>query len=148
MGCDIHIVVERRLKGRTKWVGLYSSDAAYQIIRKNMIAARRDYGFFADLASVRGQSSLSQYPQNLPEDMSDLTREQFWRSPTDYHSASHMTIDQFTKTWMHSNQKLDEQWRSKDIRSDYAAYDLLGVSPDDFDDDKRPDYRVVFWFDN
>lgn len=147
MGCDIHIVVERRKSGRTKWVGLYSSDAAYPIIRKNMIAARRDYAFFACVAGVRGDAPegvAKMYPRNLPEDMSDLTREQFWRAPTDYHSASYATPAEFARQWLAANSAKGAHFQQKDVREDYAVYDLLGIEGDDDGDE----HRVVFWFDN
>lgn len=148
MGCDIHIVVERRRKGRPNWVGLYSSDAAWPVIHKNMIAARRDYGFFACLAGVRGEAPegvTKMYPRNLPEDMSELTREQFWRCPTDYHSASYATPAEFCRQWLAANSARDAHFQQKDVRPDHVAYDLLGVDPADEDGDE---FRVVFWFDN
>lgn len=138
MGCDIHIVVERRMKGRSKWTGLYSTDVAYPIIRRKMVAAQRDYGFFAEVACVRGRTDTSKYPRNLPEDMSDLSREQFWTAPTDYHSPSHMTPKEFVEAWLRA-----DAGRNKDVRPDYAMYDLLGIESDD-----DHEYRVVFWFDN
>lgn len=146
MGCDIHIVVERKKKGRDKWVGIYSSDAAYPIIRKNMIAARRDYAFFGVVAAVRGEGigGKRHYPRNLPEDMSDLTREQFWYAPTDYHSASYMTPKEFADCWLAANEQMPGQFRSSEVRSDFAIYDLLGIEADD----SGCDFRVVFWFDN
>lgn len=143
MGCDIHIVVERRKIGRTKWTGIYSSDAAYPIIRKNMIAARRNYEFFTELANVRGHSETSKSARNLPEDMSELSREQFWRAPTDYHSASHMTPSEFCEAWSRANDKYDERFQSKEVRKDFVVYDLIGIDADEGDE-----FRVVFWFDN
>ena len=148
MGCDIHIVVERRRKGRPNWVGIYSSDAAYPIIRKNMLAARRDYAFFACVAGVRGEAPdgvKKLYQRNLPEDMSELTREQFWRCPTDYHSASYATPQEFCQQWIAANGTREEHFRSKEVRPDYAVYDLLGI---DSTDDDGDEFRVVFWFDN
>jgi hypothetical protein len=144
MGCDIHIVLERKMVGRSQWIGVYSTDEAYSIVRRNMVAARRDYSFFAEVAGVRGESKGPKlYPRNLPEDMSDLTREQFWRAPTDYHSASHATPKEFADRWLAANTSIPEQFRQKDVRTDNAVYDLLGI-----DGDERFEYRVVFWFDN
>ena len=50
MGCDIHIVLERRLPGK-EWVGLYATD--YHPGGR-LSVAKRDYEFFAEIASVRG----------------------------------------------------------------------------------------------
>lgn len=145
MGCDIHIVLERRKKGRDKWIGVYSTDEAYPIIRKNMIAARRDYAFFGEVAAVRSRPETGSplYPRNLPEDMSDLTREQYWRAPRDYHSASYATPTEFAERWLKANAEKPEHFRQKEVSPDHALYDLLGI-----DSDSDADYRVVFWFDN
>lgn len=145
MGCDIHIVVERKRKAGGPWVGMYSSDACYPIIRSNMIAAQRDYAFFGALAAVRGEPvEGTMYPRNLPEDMSELTRQQFWRCPTDYHSASHSSPKYFAAMWLFTNAAKADGFQAKSIRVEHAVYDLLGIGCDEDDFE----FRVVFWFDN
>lgn len=107
-----------------------------------MIAARRDYLFFGCLG-VRGagpEGIKKLYPRNLPEDMSELTREQFWLCPTDYHSASFATPQEFCQLWIASNTKFQQM----DVRPECVEYDLLGI---DITESKY-EYRVVFWFDN
>lgn len=52
MGCDIHIVLERRKTGGTRWIGVYSTDVAHPIVRKNMVAARRGLATLAEGASA------------------------------------------------------------------------------------------------
>lgn len=136
MGCDIHIVLERKVSD-SEWLGVWSSDVGP---RKNGRApiAMRDYAFFAEIAQVRGSSESGIYPRNLPVDVSRLAWLQYMRCPTDYHSASHMTVDEFTSAWFRANPD------SKEMRREHAAYDLLGL----WEDEGDPEHRVVFWFDN
>ena len=139
MGCDIHIVIERREKGSAEWVGVWSSDCAPEGRPR---IARRDYAFFAEVAQVRGEGTQPRiYPRDVPKDVSRLAWLQYMRSPTDHHSASHMTVQEFTDAWFRANSFRPE---GKDgPRKEFAASDLLGI----WDDDDN-DFRVVFWFDN
>lgn len=135
MGCDIHIVLERR-KAAGPWIGLWSSD---EIPGRRIRVAQRDYAFFAEVASVRGSSSATMYPQNIPEDVSALAWAQYMRAPTDHHSASHLSVKDFCDAWVRANPT------DKEVRPEFAANDLLGV------DGSWPagcEYRLVFWFDN
>jgi hypothetical protein len=141
MGCDIHIVVERRKKTGGQWIGVYSTDLLpprppYGGTPK---CAKRDYEFFAEIAGVRGSTATTAYPKNLPEDVSDLSWAQYMRAPTDHHSASHATVKDFCAAWLRVNGD-----KPDGVRPEYAAYDLLGID----EDDKRFEFRVVFWFDN
>jgi hypothetical protein len=131
MGCDIHLVVERRRKPTEKWVGIFSSDHSVGVRPK---IAQRDYDFFAEVANVRG--SGPNYPRNVPEDISVLAWQGYMSSPTDHHSASHMSASEFCQIYLKVNPDagLAEQ----------AAYDLLGI----WGDDGEAEHRVVFWFDN
>lgn len=130
MGCDIHLVIERRRKDDKEWIGVFSSD---DCPGDRPPIARRDYDFFAAVAGVRGQGP--NYPRNVPEDISDLAWQNYMRCPTDHHSASHMSAAEFCATYLKVNPTKG--------RTEFAAYDLLGVS-----DEEHAEYRVVFWFDN
>jgi len=141
MGCDIHCVIERKREGDMRWVGIQSSDN----MKDRPTYAQRDYGFFGELASVRDKSSKNRYPQNLPEDVSDLSWQEYMQSPTDHHSASHLPLSEFCQAWVDCNNSRDEAYRNTRIRSDHAVYDLTGV---DTDYPENTVYRVVFWFDN
>lgn len=132
MGCDIHIVLERRRRPGEPWVGLYATD---KLPGGHPEIARRDYDFFGAVARVRRQpEGFSNYPQNVPEDVSQLAWQLYMRSPTDHHSASHMTAAEFCAI----HHKVNPQAS----REEWAASDLLGVDGDD------GEHRVVFWFDN
>lgn len=145
MGCDIHIVLERK-EPDAEWVGLWTSDVRPDRRQLRPVVAQRDYAFFAEVAAVRGRSSTATYPRNLPRDVSRLAWLQYQRCPTDYHSASWMTVSEFVSAWLRVNPK------RPDVRPEFAASDLLGVDGDEEDrwgdDDPRVLYRVVFWFDN
>ena len=135
MGCDIHMVVERRKTGETwaDWVGFIATD--YHPGAR-LPVARRDYDFFAEVASVRGTTrNHKNYPRNLPEDVSRLAWQQYMRAPLDYHSVSHMPLTEFCEIYGKIN--------PEKYRPEHAAYDLFGVHGDE-----GFDYRVVFWFDN
>lgn len=138
MGCDIHIVLERKRKGTDQWIGEFSSDN-HNVVGRNLKADRRDYGFFGRLAHVRHSptSGPSFYPRNLPRDVSALAWDQYMTAPTDHHSASYLSIDEFCTAYLAENPE------DPDVRPNHVAYDLLGV-----DSDTGCEYRVVFWFDN
>lgn len=136
MGCDIHIVLERK-QVDTEWYGVWSSDIGPG--RRAKIA-QRDYGFFARFG-VRGRpedGSSVIYPRNLPRDVSRLSWLQYMRCPTDYHSASHATLAEFCGAWASENPN------DPDVRQDHAIYDLLGIGGEE----DEGEHRVVFWFDN
>lgn len=134
MGCDIHLVLERKREGDQKWVGLYSSDA----LKDRPICARRDYDFFAEVANVRGESQeMNRYPRNIPEDVSELAWQEYMSAPTDHHSASHMSAREFCE--------IHHKVNPNSSRAEYKEYDLLGI---DLNWPENMEYRVVFWFDN
>jgi hypothetical protein len=132
MGCDIHIVLERRKTDKpcAKWIGVTATD---HHPGPRIPVAQRDYDFFAEVANVRGKGT--HYPRNLPEDVSELAWEQYMRSPRDHHSPSHMPLDEFCAAYAKVN--------PTKVRAEFAGSDLFGVYGDD-----GFDYRVVFWFDN
>lgn len=137
MGCDIHIVLERRKAGSGEWVGLWCSDTIP--LSRRISVAQRDYEFFAQVAGVRGSKPTTVWPRNLPEDVSRLAWTQYMLSPTDYHHPSHLTPAEFAAAWRRANPD------NSAIRKDFELWDLLHIEsgwPE------GADYRVVFWFDN
>lgn len=135
MGCDIHIVLERHEADTNEWVGIWASDNGPGGRTK---IAQRDYAFFARFG-VRGHLERGTiYPRNLPKNVSRLAWLQYMRCPTDHHSASHASVDEFCHAWIEANEN------DGTVRREFAAYDLLGL----FSDEDTPEHRVVFWFDN
>jgi len=141
MGCDIHIVAERRKKSGGPWIGVYSTDLMppWPPHGGRPRCARRDYDFFAEIAAVRGSTGTSIHPRNIPEDVSDLAWQQYMTAPTDYHSASYASVKEFCDAWLRANAS-----KCDGVRPEHIAYDLLGIDTDyrDFE------FRLVFWFDN
>ena len=137
MGCDIHIVLERRREGSNRWIGEFTSDN--WVIGRNLYARQRDYGFFGRLAGVRSspQGGPRHYPKNLPRDVSELAWDSYIQYPTDHHSVSHLSIEDFCAAFLAENPN------HKHVREDSIMGDLLGVYKD-----SNCEYRVVFWFDN
>jgi hypothetical protein len=136
MGCDIHVVVERRKKSKDRWVGIYCTDF---LSRSDVPIASRDYAFFGEIASVRCASTRNNYPRNLPEDISELAWQQYMECPTDHHSASHMSLQDMADRWFTVN----ESGKAFEIRREWAVMDLFG-----YIDNEDYEYRAVFWFDN
>lgn len=136
MGCGIHIILERRYPD-SEWVGVWSSDVGPGKLRAKI--ARRDYGFFQRFG-VRGYRDdvTAIYPRNLPRDVSRFSWLQYMLCPTDYHSASHATLDEFCAAWLAENPN------DAEVRAEHATYDLFGI----FGDEDEGEHRVVFWFDN
>lgn len=127
MGCDIHTVIEKKVGHR--WIGVAASD----FMKNRPAYAQRDYAFFGEIANVRGQGG--HYPQNVPEDVSDLAWHLYMQHPTDHHSPSHMMLEDFCETHNRLN--------PKESRAEYAVFDLTGIWPDE-----GQKFRIVFWFDN
>lgn len=150
MGCDIHIVLERRSKDDgdavnqwkeaifgAQWVGVYCTDDLPYPVRPKI--ADRNYSFFREIANVRGKGTYM--PRGLPQDISLLTRQTFDRCPNDYHSASHMTVPEFTNVWL---KVYGQKYGDDNTREKVSVYDLVGP----VEENGKYEYRVVFWFDN
>jgi hypothetical protein len=137
MGCDIHLVVERRAFG--KWVGVRTFQHFHDLDGKVCISAveTRNYARFAKLAGVRGDGP----PANgAPNDMSDLSRlliEQYGR---DGHHHSHMSAERFAQIVLETAGN-----PSTFAQQDPVSYYFRLISDID---GPASDYRVVFWFDS
>ena len=144
MGCDIHLVLERKFKGVGNWIGVLSTDIGSKGRHR---VARRDYSLFANLAGVRGKPVREQggrWRNFLPHDASDLTMQQCAYYGSDGHSHSHMSYDEFKNIWTNTVAS------SEDFRHESLDYDLFGLdlSSDYEASDNEHEFRVVFWFDN
>jgi hypothetical protein len=130
MGCDIHIVLERRKSGG-EWIGAMATDFHP---KSRIEVAQRDYDFFAAVANVRG--SGGRYPKNVPKDISELAWELYMDAPTDHHSPSWMDAAEFCQ--------IHNAVNPSKSRAEHALFDLFGVWSGEDD----VEWRVVFWFDN
>jgi hypothetical protein len=157
MGCDIHVVLEtKRTEGISspKWIGTN----AYNVIPSLGIScddtetwfywriAGRNYGFFSQLAGVRGEGPK---PRGLPEDVSDMA---LWLSDSwgyDGHSHSWGTLEEIGGLIV-AHYLPDFIMESHAARTE-ALLDFLGVVNYRAIDDLPKvlaNHRLVYWFDN
>lgn len=154
MGCDIHIVIERKYKD--KWVGV-RTDQSVPTKHYNEdgwdynspAVGWRDYGFFARLAGVRGSGPN---PEGVPDDASDLTRALVEQWDSDGHSYSHLPLEEFAQRWVAGDDEFlaartkerleggDTLWARTLDKASIGAFDGYA--------DDINEFRVVFWFDN
>ena len=170
MGADIHFTIEHRdPHDGLGWVGVFWSDAPHsppiyntgymydqnanitpEEQRRRMDhgvhpfgrLGRRDYKFFARLAGVRGDGPR---PNGLPPDASAMTQRCVACWEDDGHSHGHMTLREFVKRKIVSDDSLAEAAKTKlqggDPIVEYLRGCYYGITLDD-------NTRVVFWFDN
>ena len=168
MGCDIHLVLEKYDDNLCEWVGLHDynlppSEALMSRVDPNIIdntyfkVSNRDYTFFAHLAGVRAvvpKGSVITYPspKGLPPDASSLALHKHSLWEHDVHSASWMSLKEFTFIYAREvKENLDElvaeRISSGDMPLTWAMYrEVSGEYLSDGDDVDK--YRIVFWFDN
>ena len=173
MGADIHFTIEHRdPHDGLGWVGVFWSDAPHsppiyntgymydqnanitpEEQRRRMDRGvhpfgrlgRRDYGFFARLAGVRGDGPE---PNGVPPDASALTQRCVSRWESDNHSHGHMTLREFVKRKIISDDSLVEAAKSKLQGGDPIAEYLGDYLDDDSSITLDDNTRVVYWFDN
>jgi hypothetical protein len=154
MGADIHIVIEKRWRG--KWVGVrtdygLSADSYIPDVNNKSVwpaVGRRDYNFFARLAGVRG---VGPAPNGVPPDASDMAQMHIEHWGMDGHSHSHLPLREFAIRWCADNQEFMARLTAEQLAGDDSSYTTLlyAASIQMCDDpDDADEYRVVFWFDN
>jgi hypothetical protein len=167
VGCDIHLVLEKRDPNRRhrRWVGIRD----YRIFHASLLEqrqttesviphvyacfhlSRRNYTYFNDLCGVRGDGSTFGYQERgLPQDASDLTQ-LVLGDDNDLHSHSWLTMGELEPV-------LNKHW--PELTSQSVAAALEGrrapnlietlvdnhIGDDEYNDRKL--YRLVFAFDN
>ena len=144
MGCDIHMVLERRIGDR--WLGVNSFSGHHSRWVKpgeydwySPVATSRNYERFAALAGVRGEGPP---PRGLPSDISELAALLSDEYGADGHSHSWMplvdAVPLFLRThWQGEPDKESLAWK-------YPASYFFNVESAE----NLGDYRLVFWFDN
>jgi hypothetical protein len=138
MGCDIHMVLEKRING--KWVTTQTFDAIESWNGfASPIARNRNYERFARLAGVRGDGPE---PRGIPDDLSETGRYHVDVWSGDGHSHSWLPLKDAVKVFAETEHKKHEP---NSTATEYPTDYYFGVSDDDSEMD---DYRVVFWFDN
>ena len=172
MGCDIHMVLERKMGDY--WVGIH----AYPYLHEDAVpvhtgdykkieglqfsgwrARQRNYNMFAALASVRGESPFGYEPKGLPEDVSHLAQGLSDEYGEDGHSHSWALLPEFLKCYGYGKYGEDSP-----EHTDAAVGAIEGKVPfahltnevtglkylNEYGDDDAVmnDYRIVYWFDN
>ena len=170
MGCDIHMVLEKKFND--KWVGLHAypsvSTKAVSIYSKSgegiaihkqpldhipFKADERNYTLFGALAGVRNDSPFGHTDLGLPDDVSDLAACLSEEYGQDGHSHSYMLLPEFLRCYAYAT---DDDAYSKGCVAAVEgtttpfiefADEVLGFKfyPDEGNVEK---YRIVFWFDN
>ena len=133
MGCDIHLKVE--VKSRGKWL-LF-----------NQPYVNRNYELFEKMAGVRGDvSEAIAAPRGLPDDISEGTQLVYDYDEPDAHSMSYLTLIEISR--------LEKWWNNQEYKQFFNSefgY-LFGNDYSDLDELANPleveDVRFVFWFDN
>ena len=174
MGADIHFTIEHRdPSDGLGWVGVFYSDSSYSPDMHNKSylylpytnvtlgsaehsrrlndgvhplgrLGRRDYGFFARLAGVRGDGPE---PNGVPPDASALTQRCISRWEGDGHSHVHMTLREFVKRKIITDVTIADAAKSKLQGGDPIA-EYLGDCIVDDGITLGDNTRVIAWFDN
>ncbi len=168
MGCDIHLVLEKYDDNLCEWVGLHDyslppSEALLSRVDPDIVnnidfrVGRRDYNFFANLAGVRAVVPTGSYitfpsPKGLPPDASSLALHKHSLWEHDAHSASWMSLKEFTLIYAREVKENLDELVAERISNEYkqltwAMYrEVSGEYMSEGDDVDK--YRIVFWFDN
>ena len=178
MGCDIHIVLERKDTKRGIWVGLhtmgYLSEKALRCSFKSYwddstvpptrikhelptyvsyLIDQRNYGFFNALCGVRGDGSEFGYTQRgLPDDASDLTLMKLPDDDNDLHSHSWLSIRELVPClaahWGPDDKKPEQYVFERMAAPDGNLYLAAELVDEAINTDNIDEWRLVFAFDN
>lgn len=165
MGCDIHMVAERKVNGEWATVQNFSLVSDKGLVDKFgrhgqtfYRAELRNYEYFGALTkgTVRGREDpdgLGCFPRGFPDDASILANAMWQDWGLDAHSPSWMYADEYAQIYM--KYIMDEEETTKYVtdrmnhgvsvwRQIFEEHLNIGVHegavPEDF--------RVIFWFDN
>lgn len=141
MGCDIHLVVERRVEQRWVAVRIMRSISTAAPINYGMNFAtpaskERNYDRFAALAGVRGPGPA---PRGLPDDVSETSR--FLFELLDRHTPSWLPLSEAAEIFAAT-----ERHELNDFDRKYSMYHYFNIEPET--DGPAEDHRLVFWFDS
>lgn len=153
MGCDIHLVLERR--HRDKWIAVDTFTGHHRArwaLKKGEynwsppLASDRNYDRFAKLAGVRGDGPE---PRGVPPDASETTQYMVERWGEDGHSHSWLPLAEAVKIWAETEFGDSEPTDSMGKHNrQYPTSYFFGVDIPEGSGESIDDYRLVFWFDN
>ena len=165
MGCDIHLVLERKFND--KWVGVQKMGyLPEKALRGNSSTgtyikfslAERHYDFFYGLAAVRDGDEPHREPNGFPDDASDLSIMEV-SDDQDLHSHGSISLQELIPIL--AKRKYDDRNVGDDL-NDAVATEVTATLEgsltrrqiiDEWIDDgvelsQLDDYRLVFAFDN
>ena len=139
MGCDIHIVAEKKI-GPDKWLGVRDFHSFNTARGKwcGPAAKDRNYERFAALAGVRGEGPPA---RGQPLNASPLSEWLAKQAGSDWHSPTWYPMNVAAKIFLET----DPHERS-DFDRNYPEYHYFGVEYEL--DGPAEDWRVLIWFDN
>lgn len=162
MGCDIHVFIEYKVND-DQWKAHHKHVEDKNGHIRSVSATGRNYELFGELAGVRSSGGFA---NGLPEDVSDIIKQEsdYWTS--DGHSHSHMSLEKYEKILKQQNYEMTDR---TDMFYDWENIDYI-KSPPSFTtivsgckrhaeelqtdaillDDNVPTikHRLIFWFDN
>lgn len=163
MGCDIHIVLERKNTDTGEWVGVRDyrgfsaklldierGEGTYEYAWFTLCL--RDYSFFNDLCGVRGSgSSFGFYARGLPEDASALSLMRLSADDPDLHSHSWLDMKQLSGPLAANKAPEGDVPTLVMERMGNSGYNLGLLREwvdDEIEDGTIDEWRLVFAFDN
>jgi len=152
MGCDIHMVVERKWGG--VWCGVGAVVARTPPLEQLAsshewyawpAAKNRNYELFSKLAGVRGPGPE---PRGLPDDVSYLALAELEVWGEDAHSQSWGLLTEVLPIFKEElvGELVLARFKDRTL-SDQAFAEAIFEVPIDHDEDLH-NYRLVYWFDN
>lgn len=168
MGCDIHIVLERRNEKRGEWVGVQTFTGYKKTLFDNRFPKaaegeydspwiwfklrRRDYSFFNALCGVRGDGSEFGYTsRGLPENASSLSQYRLSEDDPDLHSHSWLNMKELSGPLAAHKAEANELAALVAERMGNAGFNLALLQShvsDDIEPENIDEWRLVFAFDN
>lgn len=142
MGCDIHLVVER--KEIYDWIAVHIPEG-WSLLPghgrhqdwASPLCRARNYERFSALAGVRGNGPK---PRGVPDDAAQTTRYMIAKYGPDGHSHSWLPLDKATEIFLQT-----ERADLGNFERQYPASTYFNVESEDMG---MAEWRVVFWFDN
>lgn len=151
MGCDIHLVLEKR--HGEKWVGIDTFNGHHRpkwalkdgetYDYSSPVTRSRNYVRFAALAGVRGAGPEA---KGVPHDASDLTKLTVEDWGSDGHSHSWLPLKEAAHIFLQTGFRPDEE--VDDFTKEYPESYFFNVDASEGSRNNIDDFRVVFWFDN
>ena len=166
MGCDIHMVLERKIGD--EWVGLHDYSAPEpEALREFTVgkgesvptgrwlsfkARERNYQLFGELAGVRTDGTLGNQPRGLPDDMSQLTRVTADGWGMDGHSHSYLSLREFVTAYAAATDQtpmlVEHRLHPTEETKNWFHNLCTVVSGVDIYDENFDEFRICFWFVN